>query len=139
TVTITATDPDGASSSDSFVLTVNAFNDPPTLTGLPSVSVGRNSATGPLPVTIGDNETPAANLTLIGSSSNQGLVPSANIVIGGTGAARTVTITPSANQTGSANITLTLTDGNGGSTNTSFILTVQGVNSPPTLNALSNL
>ena len=44
-------------------------------------------------------------------SSNPALVPAANIVFGGSGANRTVTITPAANQSGTATITLTVTDG----------------------------
>src|SRR5207244_11969420 len=62
-------------------------------------------------LTVGDAETPAANLTVSGSSSIQTLVPNANIVFGGTGANRTVTLTPAANQFGTATITLTVSDG----------------------------
>ncbi len=38
-------------------------------------------------------------------------MPTANIVFGGSGANRTVTVTPAANQTGTATITVTVSDG----------------------------
>ena len=63
---------------------------------------------------------------MLGSSSNTTLVPVSNIVVGGTGADRTVTITPAANQSGTATITLTVTDGDGGTASDSFVLTVRG-------------
>ena len=50
--------------------------------------------------TVGDVETAAGSLTVSGTSSNTTLVPNANIVFGGSGANRTVTVTPAANQTG---------------------------------------
>lgn len=138
TLTITATDSYGVAASSSFVLTVNPVNDPPTLSGLPDLAVNEDSATGALTVSVGDVDTPLANLNLTASSGTIGLVPSGNINVAGTGASRTVTITPAANQSGSALITLTLSDGAGGTTNTSFTLTVRDVNDPPTLDSILN-
>ena len=63
---------------------------------------------------MGDVETAAADLTVTGSSSNTALVPNANIVFGGSGANRTVTVTPAANQFGTATITVTVTDADSG-------------------------
>ena len=60
-------------------------------------------------------------------------MPAANIVLGGTGANRTVTITPALNQSGTATITLTVTDGDGGTASDSFVLTVTAVNDAPTI------
>ncbi len=139
TVTITATDSYGASASDSFVLAVNPINDPPTLSGLPGITISEDTATGPLTVVVGDVDTPLANLSLSGTSGNIALVPNANISVVGAGSSRTVTITPVANQSGSNLITLTLSDGAGGTTNTTFLLTVLAVNDPPTLNTNADL
>ena len=55
---------------------------------------------------MGDAETAPGSLTLSGATTNATLVPVGNIVFGGTGAARTVTVTPAANQNGSATITV---------------------------------
>jgi hypothetical protein len=75
-------------------------------------------------------ETDAATLTLSGSSSNTTLVPNANIVFGGSGANRTITVTPAAGQSGTATITLTVTDANSGTASDSFVLTVTGTTTP---------
>ncbi len=138
TITITVTDGGGFAASDSFVLTVTNVNDNPTLSGLPNLTTDEDVPTGPLSITVGDVETAPANLSLVASSSNPGLVPSSNITFGGVGANRTVTVTPAANQSGSATITVTVSDGSGGSTNISFVLTVAPVNDPPTLATIPN-
>lgn len=106
-----------------FTITV-ANNTLPTITNLPDTTITANGNTGAIPFTVGDSETAAGSLTVSGSSSNQTLVPDANIVFGGSGASRTVTVTPVAGQTGQATITVTVTDGNGGSASDSFLLTV---------------
>src|SRR4029077_1506685 len=76
-------------------------------------------------------------LTVSGSSSNQTLVPNTNIVFGGTGANRTVTLTPAANQFGTATITLAVSDGVL-STSTSLQLTVNSINDAPTITGIGN-
>src|SRR6185436_4183814 len=53
-------------------------------------------------------------------------VPVSNIVFGGSGANRTITVTPAAGQTGTATITVTVSDGQA-SAPTSFLLTVNAV------------
>ena len=124
TATITVTVSDGQlSTPTSFLLTVNAVNDSPTITSIPNQTTSAGTAVGPLSFTVGDVETPAASLTLTRNSSNQTLVPTASVVFGGSGAARTVTITPAANQAGTATITVTVSDGQL-NTATSFLLTV---------------
>jgi Bacterial Ig domain len=107
----------------SFVLTVNAVNDAPTITTIANQTTITNLAVGPLNFTIGDVETAAASLTVSGSSSNTTLVPNANIVFGGSGANRTVTVTPATAQTGTATITVSVSDSQL-NTPTSFVLTV---------------
>jgi hypothetical protein len=104
-------------------LTVNATNDAPTLSSIPDQTAIVNTPTAAIPFTIGDAQTPADNLTVSGSSSNTTLAPNANIVFGGSGANRTVTITPAAGQTGAATITVTVSDGSETASDT-FTLTV---------------
>ncbi|HXI53712.1 MAG TPA: Ig-like domain-containing protein, partial [Candidatus Saccharimonadales bacterium] len=110
TITITVTD-GLLSTTDTFVLTVTPVNDPPTISGILGQNIAQNSSTGLLPFTVSDLETPAASLTLAGFSSNQGLIPNANIVFGGSGPNRTVTVTPANGQIGSATVTVTVSDG----------------------------
>jgi hypothetical protein len=124
TATVTLTVSDGtATATDTFVLTVTAVNDEPTLTDLPNLTLTRNTSSGPLPFTVGDAETAAASLTVTRASSNTTLLPQANVVLGGSGAARTVALTPAANQTGTATVTLTVSDGSR-TRNDTFVLTV---------------
>ena len=77
------------------------------------------------------------SLTVTGSSSATTLVPNANIVFGGSGAARTVTATPAANQNGTATITVNVNDGTT-TTTTTFNVAVTAVNTAPTITAISN-
>ena len=138
TATITVTVSDGTdTTTDTFVLTVNAVNDPPTISDITNQSTPEDTATSPLGFTIGDVETAPASLTVTGSSDDQTLIPDGNIVFGGSGASRTVTITPAADQTGTATITVTVSDGTDTATDT-FDLTVTAVNDPPTISDIGN-
>ncbi len=122
--TITVSVSDGAlSASDTFLLTVTAVNTPPTITGIANQTINVGATTGPLAFTIGDVETAAGSLTLSPNSSNPTLVPVGNIVFGGSGANRTVTVSPAAGQSGTATITVSVSDGALSASN-SFVVTV---------------
>ncbi|MBK8724464.1 MAG: tandem-95 repeat protein [Holophagaceae bacterium] len=138
TITVTVTDANGGTGTDTFLLTVNSVNDNPTITDITDQTINEDANTGALAFTIGDVETAAASLTVSGSSSNTTLVPNANIVFGGSGASRTVTITPAANQFGTATITVTVTDANGGTGTDTFLLTVTSVNDNPTISDVTD-
>jgi hypothetical protein len=97
---------------------------PPIISGIVDQSTPVNTTTPAIPFTIGDAQTAASNLVLTVTSSNPALVPTNNIVFGGSDTNRTVTLTPLPNQTGSSTITVTVTDGDGMTTNDSFVLTV---------------
>jgi hypothetical protein len=90
---------------------VTSSNDAPTITSIANSTIVEDGATPLIPFTIGDVETAAASLTLLGTSSDPTLVPNANIVFGGSGANRTVRITPAANQFGTASISVSVNDG----------------------------
>jgi len=136
--TITLTVSDGSlSTSASFQLTVNAVNDAPTISAIGNQATTSGMGAGPIGFTVGDVDTPVANLTLSGASSNTTLVPNAGITFGGSGASRTVTVAPAAGQTGVATITVTVSDGVL-STSTGFQLTVNATNTPPTISTLAN-
>ena len=98
----------------------------PTVSSVADQTVNESTATSVLGFTIGDDTTPAGSLIVTVASSNTALVPVANIVLGGSGANRTVTVTPVANQSGTATITLTVSDGTF-TTSTTFLITVNAV------------
>src|SRR2546426_10796669 len=81
-------------------------NAAPTITSIANQTTTVGVAVGPLSFTVGDVETAPGSLTVSGSSSNTTLVPNANILFGGAGANRTVTVTPAAGQTGAATVTV---------------------------------
>ena len=86
TTTITVTVSDGAlDTSVTFVLTVNAVNDPPTISAIGPQSTLENTPTASIAFTIGDPETSPGDLTLSGTSSNATLVADADIAFGGSG------------------------------------------------------
>ena len=113
---------------------VNAF---PFMSAISDQLLNEDSATPPLAFIVSDAETPAGSLTVLGGSSNTNLVPNTNIVFGGSGSNRTVTVTPLAYHFGTALITLTVSDG-AAATNRSFLVTVTQSNHPPALAAVTN-
>ena len=136
TISVTVSDATN-SATDTFVLTVNVVNTPPTISGIADQIINEDNSTGPLAFTIGDAETAATNLTLVKASSNLSLVPTNNIVFGGSGSNRTVTVTPAVNQNGAATITVTVGDGQY-SISTNFVVTVNAVNDAPTISGIAN-
>jgi hypothetical protein len=102
----------------------------PTLSNIPDRSTSQDTPTPTIPFTVGDSDTPVGTLTLTGASSNPALVPAANIVFGGSGANRTVTVTPATGQSGLATITVTVSDGSSNASD-SFVLTVSSGPPPP--------
>ncbi len=115
---------DGVRSDPSNLVTVTGIDEAPTLSGIANQTIFTNGTTGPLALTVGDEQ--PATVVLSGHSSNQALVPDSHVVFGGNGAARTVTVTPAPGQSGAATITIGAVDIAGGSaTPVTFLLTVQ--------------
>ena len=115
----------------SFIIEVTPVNDLPTITDIPDQTTNQDTPTPPIPFTIDDIETDPTALIVTGSSSDQTLVPDANIVFGTTALAkalqqnRTITISPAAGQSGTTTITITVSDGEDVATDT-FVLAVNG-------------
>lgn len=91
--------------------TYGSLNTAPTISDIANQSIPANTSSAAIAFTIGDTETAATSLILSASTSNSGLVPLTNVVFGGSGANRSVTITPVANLLGSATVTVTVSDG----------------------------
>ncbi|HEY5914250.1 MAG TPA: Ig-like domain-containing protein, partial [Verrucomicrobiae bacterium] len=128
------TDFDGATRVSSGAWDLGSYvcasaNTAPTITTIASQTVAAGTSTGPLAFTVGDAQTAASSLTVSGTSSSVTLVPNSNIVFGGSGSGRTVTVTPASGQSGTATITLTVSDGSLRTT-TSFTVTVNSALAP---------
>ena len=108
----------------SFRVMVLAVNDLPALSDIPDQATDEGT---PVFVSfrVTDVETASGNLVVRASSSNPGLVPDGNIILGGVGNSRNATISPLSGQSGSAVVTITVTDANGGEISDSFLLSVK--------------
>src|SRR5204863_55112 len=109
----------------------------PTISDIPTQATTMNTATAAIPFTVNDADTAATSLTLSGGSSNPTLVPNGNILFGGSGNSRTVTVTPAANQTGTATAAIPFTVNDADTAATS--LTLSGSSSNPTLVPVGNI
>jgi Ca2+-binding RTX toxin-like protein len=69
-------------------VTVSATNDAPTVTVAAGGTCGSNDHSGTVSLAVADVEGQAAGLTLSIASSNPALVPSGNVVFGGSGTDR---------------------------------------------------
>lgn len=99
-------------------------NDVPVISSLADKTISTNTSTGPIAFTIGDASFAVNTLTLGAFSSNTNLVPSANLLLGGSLSNRTLTVTPLANQIGTAFITVVVTNPVGRTAGAQFLLSV---------------
>jgi hypothetical protein len=120
-----------------FTLSVTPVNDAPTIAALSDRTIDEDASTGPIPVIVGDIDTPLDSLVVTAASSNPALLPADGVVVGGAGAERSLTLTPAANASGMAVITVAVGDG-AEAVSTAFTLTVGAVNDPPTLSEIAD-
>ena len=136
TLLVTVSDGVATSAVQTVTIDLTNVNEAPQITGPTNTSVNEDGSTAALPVTVGDVDTAVNTLIVTATSSDQTLIPNGNIVIGGTGTNRTVTITPTADMNGGpVTITLTVSDGTL-STQTTFEVTVNAVNDAPTISVV---
>jgi hypothetical protein len=96
--------------SNSFEIALTAFAGQ--ITPIPDVRIAPGGSSGPVGFSFGNLGTTAgASLQVSASSSNPALVPNGNLVIGGSGTSRNITLTPVSGQTGFSVITVSVTDG----------------------------
>jgi hypothetical protein len=110
---------------------VQTANQAPHISAIASVTTRVDVATAPLPFTVGDAETPAANLAVSATSSDYALAWQFDF--SGSGSNRTVVVTPTPTLTGVADITVRVTDEGGKFSESTFRVTVLPANTPPTI------
>lgn len=112
------------------LVTVDAVDDPPSVTEVPDRNLPEDTpgGTGPIPITIADPDTSLGALALwVSSNSNPDVC---DPELGGRADARNVTVTTTPNGFGDCAITVSLSDGHTTVT-TSFVVRVIAVNDPP--------
>ncbi len=137
-VCVASNDPARPKIAEQFSLTLTA-NTAPSISEIADTVTNEDDPASPMAFTVGDTETPADDLTVSATSSDQTVVADSGISFGGTGTARTVTVTPVANAFGFADITVTVTDQGGMTASDTFRLTVNPINDPPIITAASGI
>ena len=108
---ITVTVNDGIDEvSTTFKLTINAVNDPPTISSVEPIEINEDQTVS-FTVTLTDIDTAPEELKITGNAANAALLPSDNITSTGEGLTRTVTLSPGANMGGKTKVTLSVNDG----------------------------
>ncbi|MGC3967443.1 MAG: tandem-95 repeat protein [Pirellulales bacterium] len=102
----------------------------PTISLIADVTIDEDESSAPISFTIGDDSVAAADLLLTIESSDTAIIPTANVVLAGTGAERTLVITPAADHFGTVTITILVSDGERVGTRR-FQVTVEPVNDLP--------
>ena len=96
--------------STTFKLTINAVNDPPTISAVEPIEINEDQTVS-FTVTLTDIDTAPEELKITGNAANAALLPSDNITSTGEGLTRTLTLTPGANMGGKTKVTLSVNDG----------------------------
>ena len=110
----------GELGSASSVFTVIANNTRPSLSGITNVHTVMSTAFAPATFTVADAEDSPEVLLVSATSSDEALIPDANLVLSGSGANRTLNVTPNPDVIGNAIITLTVSDSGGLRASTNF-------------------
>jgi hypothetical protein len=88
-----------------------ASNTTPVISSISNMSTALNTTTPSIPFQVSETGVSPASLVVAAYSANPVLVPAGNLVLGGSGGNRNLTITPATGQGGSAAITLSVWDG----------------------------
>ncbi|WP_235216756.1 Ig-like domain-containing protein [Archangium violaceum] len=120
-----ATDDQDRSAQATVAIIITPGNDAPTISPVAHQSIPAGGSTGALAFTVGDADSAADSLTVTATSSNTALVPNdpANLVLGGSGANRTLDVIPAAGASGTTTITLSVSDGSA-TASTTFMVDV---------------
>jgi Fibronectin type III domain. len=123
----------------------SAGNQAPTLNPLGNLSINENAGlqtvnlTGITSGSVSENSTQV--VSVVASSSNPGLIPNPTVTYSSPDATGTLTFTPEPDTYGVATITVIVNDGQPANNTIArtFVVTVNNLNYPPTLDPLNNL
>ena len=137
-----------ASSSTSFLLTINSVNDQPSMNVLTNWTILEDATAQTVNlsgISAGPSNESTQTLSITATSSNPAIIPNPTVNYSSPAATGTLSFTPIATQNGVVTISVVLKD-NGGTANggidsvtNSFTVTVQAVNDTPTLDPISDV
>ncbi|MFY0654562.1 MAG: T9SS type A sorting domain-containing protein [Cyclobacteriaceae bacterium] len=133
---IVASDGNGGSVQESFDFSIVAVNDIPKFSDISDQSIDEDTKLSDLFIDVSDIDDAFGDLTFTASSSDQAIVPNANIEISTTGGFLTISVTPLENQYGDVDISVRASDGSL-SGETTFSLAIVGINDGPEVSELS--
>ena len=116
--------------------TVNVWTYPEIVTTNATLAVNQNGS-GTYYFTVKSATTDPATLTVTAKSQDTSILPDANLVPGGSGQNRTLTITPKTNELRPVTVKITVADA-GGSATTDLAVTITPVNQAPTIALSTN-
>jgi len=113
-----------------------AANQRPSISAIADQNISAGGSTLDLSFTVSDAETSPADLQVRASSSDETIIPNQSIVLGGTGADRTIRVSALPNKSGTAKITVVVSDGSLEASQV-FNVNVSAVNNPPVASSQS--
>ncbi|MCF7765025.1 MAG: hypothetical protein K9N62_15260 [Verrucomicrobia bacterium] len=149
-VTLSVVDANGARVTETFMITINAVNDAPTLDAIPDpLAVDEDAGLRTIALTgISAGGAETQEIRISASSSNPNLIPEPTVSHTGPNSTGSLSYTPVRDQSGTAVVTVKVMDagldgdlnssGDNLSVSRTFTVTVNPVNDPPTLAAINN-
>ena len=141
TVTVTVTDAEGLSATQTFDVTVAAppLSDPPTIGAIDDVRVTLGDTITPVNLVLSDDRTGTGGLIVTAVSSDPALLPDPAV---SDGDPRTLTLSPRSGATGTATVTVSVADDDNPPIVRSFNVIIDPpvvVNNPPTLLSIADV
>lgn len=128
-MTVTVKDDGNATDAATFILRVDQVNDAPVIADIAPQETDKGKVKE-VTITVSDDSTPAGNLT-VSASWQFGTIP-----VKGTASSRTLTITPPEGRTGDYTVTVTAQDSSGLTSEKTFVLTINQINTKPVITGI---
>jgi len=133
TITVIVADSAGLTTSTFFDLIVSSVNDTPEISFIADQNMNEDTAINSINFTVTDIENANCSMDITLTSSDESIVPNANLSYVCNNNNYTITALPVSDQSGVVTITVMVTDSAGMTATKSFDLTVTAVNDPPVI------
>jgi alpha-tubulin suppressor-like RCC1 family protein len=138
TITVIVSDSAGLTISTSFDLTVLSINDTPEISNILDQSTSEDTAINSINFTVTDVENASCSMDITLTSSDESIVPNANLSYVCDNNSYTITAIPLADQNGNVTITVTVSDTGLLTATTSFALTITNISDAPVISSIDD-